>query len=398
LQEQRDYVNGIEYKGGVLERIAHTEGAVVRNENGVFEHQYVIKDHLGNARITYRDGINKVDNTGNTTLNDGTIVASDMMQINHYYPFGMNMEGNWNGLNGSNKYQYNKKELNSDFGLDWNDYGARFYDASIGRWNSVDPLSENYSLLSPYNYVTNNPVNAIDPDGRVVIFVNGYRLTGLISSVFREYYRDDYGTKTDWYGYWGETFISKVKNRLGDNNTVFYDGDAPFTTAKTKWGFNHRKQRGGQGARDFDRQVASGNIKLARDSNGKITESVKIFAHSMGYAYAQGMAEHLVSLGYKVEVIYAISPENPSAGQRPDGVDRLVQYGSPDDNVAPQGPIHGVTETDFNAKKSGKWDGTGGHGIGSYDYIFGIQNGVDGEVKKRRDEDKKLIPIPINRF
>jgi RHS repeat-associated protein len=163
--ETRDYINGKEYKGGVLERIAHTEGAVVRNENTVFEHQYVIKDHLGNARITYRDGINKVDNTGNTTLNDGTIVAADMMQINHYYPFGMNMEGNWNGLDGKNKYQYNEKEFVSDFGLGWNDYGARMYDAATGRWNGVDLLSELYSSFSPYNYVRNNPVSRIDPNG-----------------------------------------------------------------------------------------------------------------------------------------------------------------------------------------------------------------------------------------
>jgi RHS repeat-associated protein len=103
-----------------------------------------------------------VDNTGNTTLNDGTIVAADMMQINHYYPFGMNMEGNWNGLNGKNKYQYNEKELNSDFGLDLSDYGARFYDAAIGRFPSVDPLSPVYARQTPYAYAANNPATMID--------------------------------------------------------------------------------------------------------------------------------------------------------------------------------------------------------------------------------------------
>jgi RHS repeat-associated protein len=169
ITEKRDYVNGIEYKGDVLDRFAHTEGAVVRNENTVFEHQYVIKDHLGNARITYRDGINKVDNTGNTTLNDGTIVAADMMQINHYYPFGMNMEGNWNGLNGKNKYQYNEKELNSDFGLDLSDYGARFYDAAIGRFNSIDIMGEGDKKNNSYSFCKNNPIRYIDVEGKIVI-------------------------------------------------------------------------------------------------------------------------------------------------------------------------------------------------------------------------------------
>ncbi|MEO0684381.1 MAG: hypothetical protein AAFY76_04850, partial [Cyanobacteria bacterium J06649_11] len=33
------------------------------------------------------------------------------------------MEGSW-GQSGANQYQYNGKELNEDFGLEWLDYGA----------------------------------------------------------------------------------------------------------------------------------------------------------------------------------------------------------------------------------------------------------------------------------
>jgi hypothetical protein len=39
----------------------------------------------------------------------------------------LNMEGDWNGAEGKNKYQYNDKEWNDDFGLGWNDYGAPFW-------------------------------------------------------------------------------------------------------------------------------------------------------------------------------------------------------------------------------------------------------------------------------
>lgn len=64
-----------------------------------------------------------------------------------------------------NQYKYNGKELNEDFGLGWYDYGARWYDASLGRWNVVDPMAEKTQAINPYNYVMGNPVRLIDPFG-----------------------------------------------------------------------------------------------------------------------------------------------------------------------------------------------------------------------------------------
>ena len=51
-----------------------------------------------------------------------------------------------------NKYQYNGKELNEELGLNWNDYGARYYDPSIGRFTGVDPISDQFPHVSTYNY------------------------------------------------------------------------------------------------------------------------------------------------------------------------------------------------------------------------------------------------------
>jgi RHS repeat-associated protein len=76
-------------------------------------------------------------------------------------------------LNGvaKNRFKYNGKEeqrteFSDESGLEWLDYGARMYDAQIGRWHVVDPMSSYFSHETPYNYGGNNPSNLIDVGGK----------------------------------------------------------------------------------------------------------------------------------------------------------------------------------------------------------------------------------------
>ncbi|TGY41290.1 RHS repeat domain-containing protein [Bacteroides caecimuris] len=115
------------------------------NEAGYYSFQdkkfhFYIKDHQGNVRVV-------ADETGQVD------------EVNDYYPFGGLMS---NGCNNVQPYKYNGKELDRKNELDWYDYGARHYDAMIGRWHVVDPMAEKYYGWSPCTYCLANPIKYVD--------------------------------------------------------------------------------------------------------------------------------------------------------------------------------------------------------------------------------------------
>lgn len=144
-----EYVNGIQYTDGTIDFIQTEEGRAL-NMAGTYKYEYNLSDHIGNVRYSF-------------DIYNGTVRR---IQQDDYYAFGKRAT-NYPG-SPDNKYLYNGKEIQEE--LNQYDYGARFYDPVIGRWNVIDPLAEKFFDLSPYNYTDNNPVNNIDPDGMYIIY------------------------------------------------------------------------------------------------------------------------------------------------------------------------------------------------------------------------------------
>ncbi|WP_160114360.1 DUF6443 domain-containing protein [Aquimarina sp. AU119] len=156
-----EYAGNYIYKNGELEFFNTSEGYVepVTQSGSTaissFEYIYQYKDHLGNIRLSYKD-----------TDKDGSITQDEIVEEKNYYPFGLEHKGYNNTIIGrEHNYGFVGKEENSELGLEWLDFGARNYDASLGRWMNLDPMAEMFYGWAPYKYSMNNPILLSDPDG-----------------------------------------------------------------------------------------------------------------------------------------------------------------------------------------------------------------------------------------
>ena len=143
-----DYIDNHVYTNTTLSFFTTDEGRVVISA-GTRKYEYYITDHLGNNRVFFADN----DNNG----------VPELLQSDDYYPFGLQI--NRGSITNSNEWLYNGNELENEFGLFWYSTEFRNLDPQIGRWVQIDPLSELVTIMSPFTYSNNNPINVNDKSG-----------------------------------------------------------------------------------------------------------------------------------------------------------------------------------------------------------------------------------------
>ena len=133
-----DYCGNVIYENGVQKLLLTEAGYVTLADS---KYHYYLQDHQGNNRVV-------IDQNGTVE------------ETNHYYPFG----GVFASTSSVQPYKYNGKELDTKKGLNWYDYGARHYDAALGRFATVDPMAEKLYGWAPYAYCYDNPIKHVDKD------------------------------------------------------------------------------------------------------------------------------------------------------------------------------------------------------------------------------------------
>ena len=300
-------------KDGVLtpESVAITGGRAVCDTTDTWAANYYICDHLGSVRTV--------------TDENGTVLANY-----DYLPYGTDMLRDAATADVTD-YRFTGKELQRDFGANLYDSFARFQHNN-GRFLSIDPKAEAFYHISPYAYCAGNPVNLVDPDGEIIIFINGFtpikREQGR-----RAYWQDEYrGRKVD--------FVTAIQRHLHDDQALFVHSENIFNV-------NKRIKHGTYKARQDYNKIMS-----LISENGEIKDDIKIVTHSMGAAYGKGYVKELSRLllenGYDDSIISLVVDFDPFQAKSLKANPNITTVQFTHKGIIAEQKQHGILDTNYH--------------------------------------------------
>ncbi len=364
--------SGTNVKGDMSDRTVLYDGDGHVSVNGVlemsrFEGGYFDADGKPHYYLT--------DYQGNVVrVIDETKLGGQPMD---YYPYGEPwVEWNWAMADTypnfiKNRFLYGGKERITQFGLGLYNFEARMYRAPLGRFSTPDKKDIDTPWLSPFAYCACNPVNAIDPDGNVVIFING------MHNGFE-------GAKAK---YWNG-LDTRVMNQIGDHHAMYYDGASGglinwiSSTNSTRNTYSENRYREGYNCGYAD----SGKIMSSLTDN----ESIKIVTHSMGAAFGKGMISGLLQFGADngidmralIEIEVDLAPYQPTEQKAVPGIPTIT-ISHAGDWLAGSRPIEGAYNHETRQGMNKNLDE---HSVDSF-----TQKEIDAYIPSS-ERNKKRIP------
>ncbi|MBQ8500835.1 MAG: hypothetical protein IJ494_00800, partial [Bacteroides sp.] len=270
-----DYCGNVIYENDVPKTLLTETGYISLMDS---KYHYYIKDHLGNNRVV-------ADSEGNVE------------EVNQYYPFG----GLFTTNSSIQPYKYNGKELNSKAGLNWYDYGARHYDAALGRFTTFDPLADYTYYVSPFAYCGDNPIIRVDKDGRIGDTV--WDILNVVYDVGAAVYNHITGNHEQAKSHWqdagadafaaavpfvpaGTTKVLRAADKVADVvKTTDKVGDTKKATSATKYRVKLRKDTK-EAIKENAEKTADGHY-IDPNTRRPIEPGQEVFGHKTGHEWGK---------------------------------------------------------------------------------------------------------------
>ncbi len=195
----------------------------------------------------------------------------------------------------SSRYKFNGKELDQETGLYY--YEARYYNPSVSRWLSVDPLAEKYTSFSPYNFTLDNPIMFVDPNSREIKI--SFR-TGFLGIFGKKVTLTYDSNNQQWIGQNGKSytgksskFANKVLADLKKNQENILGNEIVTNLAGDKLDHFIKKGNPNNNGRNSDNIYYYGSYKTDQKifQGGKSgnTPGYAVLGHEMAHKYSKNL-------------------------------------------------------------------------------------------------------------